>query len=88
MIVFHVTVDRNHLSLHTHTNAVVATFAGINPERALWYEACSENNRKVIAQGDGTWLCEYDGRSYPSMTRRYIINTPVLDATGEVYVQV
>lgn len=67
---------------------VAATVASVNPEQTMWYMACPENNRKVTEQGPGQYYCEYDGKTYPTMTRRYIMQVKVADVSGESYVQV
>ncbi len=43
---------------------------------------------QVVEQEGGGYLCEYDGKVYPTMTRRYILGARVADETGELYVQV
>lgn len=61
--------------------------ADINPEQSLYYLACPENNRKVVEQG-GQYYCEYDGRLYPSATRRYIMQAKAMDTTGVLPIQI
>ena len=40
-----------------------------------------------MAQGDG-WLCEYDGKTYPAMVRRYVMQARVCDLSGEATLSV
>ncbi|KAK9851907.1 hypothetical protein WJX84_007818, partial [Apatococcus fuscideae] len=63
-------------------HTVLATVAQIDPDINLYYNACPENNRKVVEQ-NGMWLCEYDGKTYPSMVRRYIPLIKCTDHTSE-----
>ena len=42
---------------------------------------------QVVAQGDG-WLCEYDGKTYPAMVRRYVMQARVCDLSGEATLSV
>lgn len=66
---------------------VNAAVAAINPDQSMWYLACPENNRKVVEQ-DGGYYCEYDGRTYATATRRYIMQARFTDASGELPVQI
>ena len=68
-------------------STVLASFALIDPEQNLYYNAAPGNNRKVIEQ-DGEWYCEYDGQRYNSMTRRYIFSARLMDSTGELPIQI
>ncbi|BDA51382.1 Replication protein A 70 kDa DNA-binding subunit B [Coccomyxa sp. Obi] len=70
-------------SYHT----VVATVASIDAQQSLYYEACPENNRKVVKQGEG-WFCEYDQQTYPSMVRRYVMLAKCVDASGDCLLSV
>ncbi|KAK9812826.1 hypothetical protein WJX72_004357 [[Myrmecia] bisecta] len=63
-----------------HTLALTVSL--IDPGQSLYYPACPDNNRKVIEK-DGKWLCEYDGKVYANMTRRYVMQAKCIDATGE-----
>ena len=38
---------------------------------------------QVSKQDDG-WYCEFDSKVYPTMVRRYVMLTKVMDATGEL----
>ncbi|GAB4813811.1 hypothetical protein N2152v2_000857 [Parachlorella kessleri] len=67
-------------------STVTAAFVQIDTKQ-LYYMACPENNRKVV-EADGGYLCEYDGKVYPTMTRRYILGAKLADESGELYVQV
>lgn len=62
--------------------------AAINPDQNLYYLACPENNRKVEEQGPGQFYCDYDGKTYPSAVRRYIMSARLTDGSGELPVQV
>jgi replication factor A1 len=66
---------------------VQVAVANINPDQSMWYLACPENNRKVIEQ-DGGFFCEYDGRTYATATKRYIMSAKFTDISGEMNVQV
>jgi replication factor A1 len=66
---------------------VQVAVANINPEQSMWYLACPENNRKVVEQ-DGGYFCEYDGRTYATATKRYIMSAKFTDISGELNVQV
>jgi len=66
---------------------VQVAVANINPEQSMWYLACPENNRKVIEQNGG-FFCEYDGRTYATATKRYIMNAKFTDISGELNLQV
>ena len=43
---------------------------------------------QVTEQGPGQYFCEYDGKTYPAMSRRYVMQAKVADESGETYVQV
>lgn len=67
----------------------IVTVAKIQDEQSMYYCACPENNRKVIeAPGGNGWLCEYDGQTYASMVRRYVLSALVKDHTGRAYVSI
>lgn len=66
---------------------VRAAVASINPQQSMWYLACPENNRKVVEQEGGTFYCEYDGRTYSSAIKRYIMQARLADDSGELPVQ-
>ena len=68
-------------------STVYAAVASINPDQSMWYLACPENNRKVVEQ-DGGFFCEYDGRTYSTATKRYIMQARFTDGSGELPVQV
>ena len=62
---------------------VVATLAAVDPEQTMWYAAApEERGRKVVAR-DGGWWCEFDQKLYPTMVRRYVLQSKAADATGE-----
>ena len=42
---------------------------------------------QVVQQGEG-WYCEYDGRTYPDMVRRYVMQAKCIDASGEATLSV
>lgn len=42
---------------------------------------------QVIEQ-NGKWLCEAEGKTYDSMTRRYIMNMQITDFTGQNHINV
>lgn len=69
-----------------YTTVQVAV-ANINPDQSMWYLACPENNRKVVEQNGG-YFCEYDGRTYATATKRYIMSAKFTDISGELNVQV
>lgn len=64
---------------------VVATLAAVDPEQTMWYAAApEERGRKVVAREDGSgWWCEFDQKLYPTMVRRYVLQSKVADSTGE-----
>ncbi|KAK9794335.1 hypothetical protein WJX73_003860 [Symbiochloris irregularis] len=64
---------------------VTATVAMIDPSQTLYYQACPDNGRKVVQQGD-MWLCEFNGQLYPAMERRYMCLSKCADFTGEVMI--
>jgi Replication factor-A C terminal domain len=39
---------------------------------------------QVTPQGDG-YFCEFDGKTYERMERRYVLLVKASDATGEAY---
>lgn len=41
-----------------------------------------------MVEQDGQYYCEYDGKTYPSATRRYVTRARVADESGELYVNV
>ncbi|KAK9828112.1 hypothetical protein WJX81_005736 [Elliptochloris bilobata] len=67
--------------------SISATIAAIDPAQSLYYQACPDNNRKVVAQGDG-WFCEFDGKTYPAMVRRYVMQARFCDDSGEATLSV
>ena len=42
---------------------------------------------QVVQQGEG-WYCEHDGRTYPDMVRRYVMQAKCIDASGEATLSV
>lgn len=66
---------------------VEASIAYINKEK-MWYEACpvEGNNKKVVQQSDGTWLCEGTGETFQTKQNRYILRAQLTDYTGMQYV--
>ena len=49
----------------------------------MWYAAApEERGRKVVAR-DGGWWCEFDQKLYPTMVRRYVLQSKAADASGE-----
>jgi len=69
-------------------STVAAAVATINPDQTLYYLASPENNRKVTEQGPGQFYCEYDGKTYPTAIRRYIMTAHLTDGSGELPVQI
>lgn len=67
-------------------NAVV-TVAKIQDDQSMYYCACPDNNRKVV-ETPGGWLCEYDGQTYASMVRRYVLSALIKDHTGRAWVSI
>jgi replication factor A1 len=68
-----------------------ARFTRIPDQQTFYYLACKEaQNRKVVAQGDGTFKCEHDGNVYDQtqVARRYIMSATVSDVTGSMSVNV
>ena len=62
---------------------VVATLAPVDPDQTMWYAAApEERGRKVVAR-DGGWWCEFDQKLYPTMVRRYVLQSKAADASGE-----
>ncbi|KAL3141009.1 hypothetical protein ABBQ32_005523 [Trebouxia sp. C0010 RCD-2024] len=59
------------------------TVANIDPQQSMYYQACPDNNRKVVEQ-NGQWYCEYHGKTYPSMVRRYVTTLQCTDHTAEL----
>ncbi|KAK9902800.1 hypothetical protein WJX75_006399 [Coccomyxa subellipsoidea] len=68
-------------------HTIIATVAHIDAQQALYYEACPDNNRKVVKQGKG-WFCEYDQQIYMSMVRRYVMLAKCVDASGDCLLSV
>jgi replication factor A1 len=71
--------------------SAAAAVADVNPEQPLWYLAAPDpeaNNRKVVEQGPGAFFCEANGRTYARAVRRYIFQARLIDASGELPVQV
>lgn len=67
---------------------VKAALVSINPQQTMWYLACPENNRKVVEQDGGGFFCEYDGQTYSTAVRRYIMQARFADDSGELPIQV
>jgi replication factor A1 len=67
---------------------VKAALVSINPQQTMWYLACPENNRKVVEQDGGGFYCEYDGQTYSTAVRRYIMQARFADDSGELPIQV
>ncbi|KAA6426190.1 MAG: replication A 70 kDa DNA-binding subunit-like, partial [Trebouxia sp. A1-2] len=61
----------------------ICTVANIDPQQSMYYQACPDNNRKVVEQ-NGQWYCEYDGKTYPSMVRRYVTTLRCTDNMAEL----
>ena len=40
-----------------------------------------------MAQG-GEWYCEFDGKTYPAMVRRYVLQARFCDEAGEAVLSV
>jgi len=63
------------------------------PPRVPWYNAVPEEAKdeegksipayKVIADGNGGWMCERNGTTYSTCTQRYILRVRGIDHTGE-----
>ncbi|EIE20008.1 hypothetical protein COCSUDRAFT_19010 [Coccomyxa subellipsoidea C-169] len=68
-------------------HTVIATVANIDSQQSLYYEACPDNNRKVVKQGEG-WFCEYDQQTYMAMVRRYVMLANCVDASGDCLLSV
>lgn len=62
---------------------VVATLAAVDPEQTMWYAAAPEERGRKVVERDGGWWCEFDQRLYPTMVRRYVLQSKVADSTGE-----
>lgn len=41
-----------------------------------------------MVEQNGQYFCEWDGKTYPTATHRYILLARVADASGELAVQV
>ena len=41
----------------------------------------------MVAQGD-EWYCEFDGKTYPAMVRRYVMQARFCDESGEAVLSV
>lgn len=55
----------------------------INSNQVFYYTATPENKfRKVTPVGDG-WHCEFDGKTYNKMVRRYMLLIKMADSSGE-----
>lgn len=37
-----------------------------------------------VVEQNGQWYCEYDGKTYPSMVRRYVTTIRCTDSTAEL----
>ena len=37
-----------------------------------------------VVEQNGQWYCEYDGKTYPSMVRRYVTTLRCTDNTAEL----
>ena len=44
-------------------------------------------NMQVVQQGEG-WYCDFDGRTYPDMLRRYVMQVMCMDGSGEAILSV
>ena len=42
---------------------------------------------QVVQQGEG-WYCEFDGRTYTDMLRRYVMQVKCMDGSGEAMLSV
>lgn len=40
--------------------------------------------RLQVVEQNGQWYCEYDGKTYPSMVRRYVTTLRCTDNTAEL----
>ena len=71
----------------TYVNNIVATVTKVFTN-SMYYRACPEkdNNKKVIDNGDGEWICEATDTKYSSFKWVYMINAMLSDATHEVKV--
>lgn len=67
---------------------VVATVNYIRHDDRISYPACPDpdNNKKVIEQTDGSWLCEANGKTYDKPEHRYILSMTLADHTGTTWV--
>jgi len=67
---------------------VVATVNYIRHDDRISYPACPDpdNNKKVIQQTDGSWLCEANGKAYDKPEHRYILSMTLADHTGTTWV--
>lgn len=45
------------------------------------------DNVQVVQQGEG-WYCEFDGRTYADMSRRYVMQVKCMDCSGEASLSV
>lgn len=72
-------------------HSLYVRFTSIRPDQTFYYLAAKEaNNRKVVAVGDGTFRCDFDGNTYEAsqVARRFIMLAQVTDATGQLNVNV
>jgi len=67
---------------------VVATINFIRHDDRISYPACPDpdNNKKVIKQMDGSWLCEANGKTYDKPEHRYILSMTLADHSGTTWV--
>lgn len=42
------------------------------------------SNAMQVVEQNGQWYCEYDGKTYPSMVRRYVTTIRCTDNTAEL----
>jgi replication factor A1 len=56
----------------------------IKHDSSYFYVACPETNKKCIEQGEGSWICEANGKTYTNdqILRRYIMSVTTNDNTG------
>lgn len=52
----------------------------------MYYLANKENNRKVVERDEGTYYCEYDGKTYDTAELRYSVSMKIADFTKECWV--
>jgi len=63
---------------------VKAFVSFIKHDATYFYVACPETNKKCIEQGEGSWICEANNKSYKDdeIVRRYIMSVTTNDESG------